>query len=289
MDANLKAELVDSQRGEITEHHVYLRLARREKDAHNREVLERIAADERRHYEFWARYTGEQPSPDRLAILKYIGIARLLGVTFAIKLMEKGEKGAQTRYGGFAEAIPEAAAVMRDEHEHENELTNMIDEERLRYIGAVVLGLNDALVELTGALAGFTLALRNSRLIAVIGLITGLAAALSMAASVFLSTRAEGEGRLSPVKAALYTGVAYAVTVAVLIVPYLVLHNPVAALGFTVAGALTVILAFTCYISVARDLPFWRRFLEMAGLSLSVATVSFGIGYVLRAFAGVDA
>ena len=51
----------------------------------------------------------------------------------------------------------------------------MIDEEKLKYIGAVVLGMNDALVELTGTLAGLTLALQNEKLVGVAGLITGVA------------------------------------------------------------------------------------------------------------------
>lgn len=95
-----------------------------------------------------------------LIIWIYLCLARVLGLRFAAKLMEKSEEGAQADCGQVAETIPEAAAVMRDEHDHENELTAMVDEERLRYIGSTVLGLNDALVELTGALAGFALALR---------------------------------------------------------------------------------------------------------------------------------
>ena len=288
MDAKLKLELTRAQRGEITEHHVYKELARREADPRNREILERIADDELRHYEFWAQKTAERPLPERFVVWKYVWLARLLGLTFAIKLMEQGEERAQAKYDDLLGAIPEAAAVLRDEHEHESELTNMIDEERLRYVGSVVLGLNDALVELTGALAGFTLALQNSRLIAVIGLITGVAAALSMAASEYLSTKAdEGDAR-SPLKAAIYTGMAYVMTVTVLISPYLLLSIPLLSLAFTVAGALAVILAFSYYVSVARDLPFWRRFFEMACLSLGVATISFGIGYLLRRFVGVD-
>ena len=202
--------------------------------------------------------------------------------------MEQVERGAQANYDRVAETIPEVAAVAREEKDHEDELTAMIDEERLRYVGSMVLGLSDALVELTGALAGFTLALRNSRLIAVIGLITGVAAALSMAASQYLSARADGGEHGSPVKSALYTGSAYIVTVMILIGPYLLLSNPLVSLALTVAGALAVILAFSYYISVAKDLPFWRRFLEMAALSIGVAAVSFGIGYLLRALAGVD-
>jgi VIT1/CCC1 family predicted Fe2+/Mn2+ transporter len=289
MDESLKRQLVQSQRNEITEHHVYLALAKRQKDAHNRQVLERIAADEKRHYEFWGTHTGLTPPPNRWMVWKFVWMARLFGLTFAIKFMEKGEEKAQVNYTEVAKSIPDAEAIARDEHEHENELTAMIDEERLRYVGSIVLGLNDALVELTGALAGFTLALRDSRLIAVIGLITGVAAALSMGASEYLSTKAESDEGRTPGKAAVYTTIAYIFTVAVLVGPFFLLNNPLVALGLTVTGALLVILAFTYYVSVARDLPFWRRFLEMAGLSLGVAAVSFGIGYLLQRFVGVEA
>ncbi len=286
METALRKKLIEAQRSEIAEHRIYKALAARQSDAHNREILEHIAEDERRHYEFWATYTGEHPPARALMVCKYLLLARFLGITFAVKRMESGERGAQANYADVVRAIPEAEAVLRDEHAHENELTAMIDEERLRYIGSAVLGLSDALVELTGALAGFTLALQNNRLIALIGLITGAAAALSMAASEYLSTKEEGERR-SPVKAAFYTGVAYVFTVIILVAPFLFLRTPLPALALTVAGALVIILAFSYYVSVAKTTPFTRRFLEMAGLSLGVAAISFGIGYVLRIAFGV--
>lgn len=59
----------------------------------------------------------------------------------------------------------------------------LLDEERLRYTGSTVLGLNDALMELTGVLAGLTLALRDTKLIVLTGAITGIAAVLSMGVS----------------------------------------------------------------------------------------------------------
>jgi len=58
---------------------------------------------------------------------------------------------------------------------------DLIEEKRLEYTGSIVLGLNDALVEMTGALAGLTLALQNTRLIALSGLVTGIAAASDIA------------------------------------------------------------------------------------------------------------
>jgi VIT1/CCC1 family predicted Fe2+/Mn2+ transporter len=220
-------------------------------------------------------------------VFKYVLISRLLGFTFGVKLMERGEEDAQESYGALAHIIADADAIAKDEGDHEDELLALLDEQLLRYTGSIVLGLNDALVELTGALAGLTLALGDRQLIALTGSVTGIAAALSMAASEYLSTKSE-ESHQDPVRAALYTGVAYIIAVALLITPYLVLDNLYLCLASSLGLAVAIIAAFNYYISVARDLPFRRRFLEMAGLSLGVAALSFGIGYLLRSALGVD-
>ena len=196
-------------------------------------------------------------------------------------------RDARANYAGIEGLIDKALSIAHDEKEHEEALVNMLDEERLKYAGSVVLGLNDALVELTGALAGLTLALQNTRLIALTGSITGVAAALSMAASEYLSTKSEATGK-SAMKAAVYTGIAYICTVLILIFPYLAFANYYVCLALTLGGAVMIIAAFNYYISIARDEPFQRRFIEMAALSFAVAAFSFGIGYVLRSVMGVE-
>jgi VIT1/CCC1 family predicted Fe2+/Mn2+ transporter len=202
-------------------------------------------------------------------------------------MMENGEERAQVNYEKIIKEIPEGQRVHDEEEEHENQLVNMLEEERLAYMGSVVLGLNDALVELTGALAGLTLALQNTALIAVAGLITGIAASMSMAASEYLSQKSEGQGGKA-VKSALYTGVAYIFTVIVLILPYLLVANVFIALVITLALAAAIIAGFNFYISVAQDLSFGSRFWEMTLLSFSIAALSFGIGWVIRAVFGVE-
>ncbi|MFH0861046.1 MAG: VIT1/CCC1 transporter family protein [Candidatus Altiarchaeota archaeon] len=275
------------QRNEITEYHIYRRLADSIKDAHNREVLKSISDDELRHYGIWKKYTGADVKPNRFQILKYYLISRILGLTFGVKLMEKGEEQAQAVYDKISAEVPEAKTIKTDEDKHEHELISMLDEEKLEYVGSMVLGLNDALVELTGALAGFTFALQNPKLVAVTGLITGIAASFSMAASEYLSTKSEG-GPKNPLKASVYTGTAYVMTVIALILPFLLLNNVYVSLGLTLLIAIAVIFFFTFYISVAKDIPFKSRFLEMASISLGVATVTFTIGYLIREFWGIE-
>lgn len=283
----LRQALLTAQKMEITEHYVYLNLAKRIKDDHNRQVVEHIGQDEKRHYEIWKEYTQKDVKPNKFRVWLYTTISRLLGLTFGFKLMEQGEKSSQKNYERICESIPAAAQVMEDEKVHENTLLNMLDEEALVYAGSVVLGLNDALVELTGALAGLSLAFRDVKIIALSGLVTGIAASLSMAASEYISTSSE-ETEKSPGRAAIYTGIAYVVTVALLILPYLLLQNPFIALAITVTTSVLIIAVFNFYISVAKDEKFGPRFFKMAGLSLGVAAFSFLVGIVVRNWFGVD-
>lgn len=283
----IRKHILTFMENEITEYHIYRRLAAQETHPENRALLERIAEDEKRHYETWKGIVGVEVPPNRWNLSKYYLLSRILGLTFGLKLMERGEQAAEAAYEAIAEHVPEARAIQADEECHEQELLGLIDEERLAYAGSVVLGLNDALVELTGALAGFTLALQNARLIAITGLITGLAAALSMAASEYLSTKAEPEGK-HPGRAALYTGGAYLVTVFLLILPFLFLSHYFVSMGISLVTAVLIIAAFNYYLSVARDLNFRQQFLEMAGVSFGVAAFSFLIGYLLRTFWGVE-
>ena len=275
------------QRIEITEYHIYKRLAKSIKNPENRLIMEQIAEDELRHSEDWKKYTQQDVKPNMWDVWKYFLISRIFGFTFGIKLMERGEERAQENYGQLKGKIPNIEKWIHEEEVHEQKLLAMLDEERLRYAGSVVLGLNDALVELTGALAGLTLALQNVKLIALSGLITGIAASLSMAASEYLSTRSE-ETDKHPVRAAVYTGIAYVITVALLVLPYLLIQNYIVDLIITLIVAVLIIAVFNYYISVAKDEPFRPRFLEMAGLSLGVAAFSFIIGFFIRQWLGVD-
>ena len=282
--------ILKAQKNEITEHYIYRRLSKSVKDPHNQNILNQIAEDELKHYTFWKKHTGREVKPSRLKMWFYYIISRIFGLTFGIRLMELGEGQAQVFYSKINKVIPETQNVIDDEEAHENQLIGLIDEELLDYIGSVVLGLNDALVELTGALAGFTLAFQNSQLIALAGLITGIAASLSMAASEYLATKSEEESSKNPLKAAIYTGFAYIFTVFFLILPYLILSNqsPLVCLTFTLINAILIVFIFTFYISVAKDLSFKKRFSEIVGISLGVAALTFIIGLVVRSLFNIE-
>ena len=276
------------QQGELTESVIYERIAKFAKGEENKATLLRLAGEEKAHYEIWKTYTGEEMKPEMGKVFKYTMLARILGFTFAVKLMERGEENAQAEYELLSKEVEESTKIRREEEEHEQVLLAMLDEERLQYVGSMVLGLNDALVELTGSLAGFAFALQNNRLIALSGLIVGISATFSMASSEFLAARSEG--RSDALKSCSYTGIAYLLTVIALIAPYLLLGTSqyIAALICMLLVVVLIIAGFTYYTSVAMDQPFRSRFLEMAGISISVAVVSFIVGILAKQFLGVD-
>ena len=276
------------QQGELTESVIYEKIAKFAKGEENKATLLRLAREEKAHYEIWKKYTGETMKPEGWKVFKYTMLARILGFTFAVKLMEKGEENAQEEYALLAEEVEESTHIHQQEEEHEAALLAMLDEERLQYVGSMVLGLNDALVELTGSLAGFTFAMQNTRLIALSGLIIGISATFSMASSEFLAARSEG--RSDALKSCTYTGIAYLITVVALVLPYLVLGSAqyILALVCMLVVVVLIIAGFTYYTSVAMDQPFRSRFVEMAGISIGVAVVSFFVGILAKQVLGVD-
>ncbi|MCX7026625.1 MAG: VIT1/CCC1 family protein [Spirochaetes bacterium] len=289
-DEALRREIRRFQREEITGARLYAALSRVSKGKGNAQVLSDMAQAEKGHYEFWKKLSGVDMAPYRLRYFFFYLMARVLGLTFALKLLERGEKDASEGYAKVASLVPEAVKIGAEEKAHEDALIGMIEEEKLAYMGSIVLGLNDALVELTGTLAGLTFALQKGSIVAISGSITGIAAAFSMSASDYLASKAEGNPNAG--KSAIYTGVAYLVTVTLLVMPYLVFPQTgqwiYISLVITLGIAIAIIAGFNFYISVAKNLDFKSRFLEMAGISLGIAAFSFGVGLLVRLIFGVS-
>ena len=275
------------QDNEATDQRVYAALAKQASLQKNSEILEKMSHDEGLHCAVWGRYTGIEAKADMFRVWLFVAVTGIFGLVFVINLMEGGEDDSAENYRKLMEELPEARSIMEDETRHEAQLAAMIHEEKLSYISSMVLGLNDALVELTGALAGFTLALNDNRMVGMAGFITGVAATLSMAASEYLSKKADTLEK-HPLKAAVYTGVAYMITVAFLLLPYIVFESPLVALGFCLFDAALIILGFTYFVSVVRKESFVRGFTEMITISFSVAGISFLIGWAARSWLSID-
>ncbi|MFP4169922.1 MAG: VIT1/CCC1 transporter family protein [Methanomassiliicoccales archaeon] len=282
----VRQRILRAQRNEITEHHFYSSLAKRSKDEKNSETLAKIAGDELVHYRFLKGLTSVDVGPDRWKLFRYNLISRVFGITFAIKLMERGEEEAEEEYMEIAEYYPEASRISKEEDEHEHMLINMLDERRLNYAGAMVKGTNDGIIELTGEVAGLTFVFQNTSIIALIAFISSIAGTLSLGSSQYLAGNWERD--CTPVWNAAYSVAAHLFTLLLLISPYLLIDDPHISLIAVLVLAVLLILVLNFYLSVAMDFSFKRRFIEMMAISLGIAAITFLIGFTIEHFLHLD-
>ena len=244
-NSKLKAKLIKIQEKEITEHVVYRKLSKRAKGK-NSEILKQISKDELRHHNEWKKYTQIDVKANRLSVLKYLIISKIFGLMFMMKLMEGNEEQAQATYSKVLEELPEAKQILAEEFEHERLLIDMIDEKRLNYLSSIISGLNDALIELAGELAGFTFALQTPVLIGFAGLIAGIAQFLSSSASeieLFLTERTVENKEA--IKKSAFEGSIYLITVFFLVIPFFLVQNPFFAMGISVFNSFLIIIFFS--------------------------------------------
>lgn len=280
--------LHEIQQSNATEAAAYQKIANAVKDEANRKALLQIADEVGKQAAVWEQYTNQTAKPNMRKVNRYARIAKLFGFTFAVKLLYNHKTRLVGNGAVLQHDVPDAFKLEESEEKRDQQLFALLDEKRLSYVGAMILGMNDAIVEITGTLAGLTLAMQNTKLIALSGLITGIAATLSMAASEYLAERSNGKSDAK--RSALYTGVAYFITVVILLLPYLLLDNSMylLAMGIMLVLVVLILAGFNFYISVAKGVPFKKRFGQMLAISLGVAALSFVLGLVVKIGLGVD-
>ncbi len=298
MTTNLTAIAAEQAAEELFAWRIYTALAQRMTDVENTRRLKELAAQERQHCDFWLDVIGRPESSIRTPGVKYrllLIASRVLGPAFTIRWLERGEDKAIKSYGdllGEHALTPEQRArierMLTEEQEHEEFLATGVKDERRQYLGAAVLGLNDALVELTGGLTGLVSSIGDPKLIGFAALVVGIAASMSMAASNFLSVDIGEADDVKPGKAAAYTGTAYIVVVIALVLPFFLLGDRHTALLLSWAAGVVVIAAFSFYSSVMQGVSFVRRFGVMLALGVGVAIASYFIGRVLGAIIGIE-
>jgi len=282
-------KIKQQQINEITEYFIYTELAKFSTNKKNTKTLNEIAKQELGHYKFWKNITKREEKSNQRRIKKYIWLAKIFGLSFSLRLMEMGEDEASKFYAPLKVKYPGVKTIEEEELQHEQKLIGILNDTRLNYAGSIVLGLNDALVEFTGTLAGLTFAFSNNKIVGATGLVMGIAASLSMAASGYLSSKEEEQNEnINPTTAAIYTGLSYLITVAFLVIPYLIQDNPYIALGSMLTVTVLIIAGYTYYVSVAKAVSFKKRFLQMAVISIGVSAISFGIGMLVKQVFGVN-
>lgn len=128
----LKKQIIKAQQNEVTEYHIYKKLARKSKKRKHKNILNSIAEDELRHYRFWMKYSHTEVDPNKWDLFKFYLLIQLFGIEYGLKKMEKGENRAKINYTEIARYIPEAIKISREESLHEEELFGLLSSKRLK-------------------------------------------------------------------------------------------------------------------------------------------------------------
>jgi VIT1/CCC1 family predicted Fe2+/Mn2+ transporter len=274
-------------REELFNVHFYTWLSQEIKVPALREILRNFAAEERRHYDFWREYLGKETGYSVIRLWWYKILVWLLGPTFVIKLLERGEHKTIAEYRSLAEKLPlsqrEALlSLIEDEEKHEEAFMAAIGEAepRVRYVGFIVLGLSDAIIEVTGVHAGFLGVSHRPLVAGIAGLIVGFAASISMASAAYL--QAKQNHAVSALRSALYTGVSYLLAVVALALPYFFTQRMAWAFWLSVAVAVLLILAFVYYSCVLFERNFRTEAIESIAVLGGTTILSYGFGELLR-------
>lgn len=149
-----------------------------------------------------------------------------------------------------------------------------------KYAPAIVLGMHDAIVSLSGLIAGLTLALADRKTIILSAIIASVAAGLSMGASCYLAEKTNNNPYA--IRAGITTSAAYMGTCVFLIMPFFWFTNTYTALVFSFLMAVAVIIICNLCIRHTHKHSFWRHTIEMLIICTAVSIVAFAVGEVAK-------
>ncbi|MEM2041416.1 MAG: VIT1/CCC1 family protein [Nitrososphaerota archaeon] len=277
---------------EFADYVIYKELSKREKNENYKMTLEKLAEIEKTHFEFWKSLSHNnfvvRISSIKVFILYVFRI--IFGLTFTLKLFERHEKETIKAYEYILPKLKEEdkqvlLKIIKDEKEHESYFMSQINDSVVKYMSFVVLGLADAIIEITGVHAGF-LGVTSSTLIAgIAGLVVGFAASISMASAAYL--QAKHGASFKPLTSATITGTSYLGAVSFLALPYFFITEMLMAFLSSLSFAIIMIAIFTTYGAVLREESITKEFVTGFSLTIGTAFAAFLFGEALGRLFGI--
>lgn len=275
----IKELIIEAQRNEVTEYHIYKSLARHARDLSNKKLLEQIAAEELEHYRFWMNY-GDEVDPKWWKVNLYIFLSRIFGFVFALKLMEHNEQIAQKKYLALSKVIPEVEKLADDEKGHEKILLNMVSDNRLKGMGAWIISVNLIIFSLIFFIYALSVCLQNNHSLAPIGMISILAVAgADLFSTLFL--RNSQSIHKDQVKKGFFRFVSGIVTGGVILIPFYLSLDVIEALIFSTAIAIMVSLLLNYQFAVVSDQKGYKRIARIFLVFLILVTMGLIAGFIL--------
>ena len=148
---------------------------------------------------------------------------------------------------------------------------------------AIILGMHDALVSLTGLIAGLCFVFADTDIIVISCIVSSITASLSMGAANYLAVKAVNKN--NSIHAALYTAAAYMATCVLLILPFFLFYNR--ALALLSVFFMVILIIYLFNFIFFRKNQFYRHFYEMLAICFTVSIIAFAIGQSAKYFLGI--
>nr|WP_245543944.1 VIT1/CCC1 transporter family protein [Mahella australiensis] len=183
---------------------LYFYLAKSESDSANKSKFLELHDIEAEHVKFWyifLKNRGYEPKSStgnlKLTLSKFL--RKLLGAGLYTSILEMGESTSIEAYAEFlssgdltTEEKEGLNKIIEDELDHESFFENQKSVMPVNNVRDFILGMNDGLVELLGAVTGLSAVYPSNPLfVGINGLVVGLAGAMSMAIGTFISVRSQ--------------------------------------------------------------------------------------------------
>ncbi|MBR3510569.1 MAG: VIT1/CCC1 transporter family protein [Alphaproteobacteria bacterium] len=148
---------------------------------------------------------------------------------------------------------------------------------------AIILGMHDAIVSLTGLIAGLFFAFTDSKIIIISCIISSITASLSMGAANYLAVKIINKNQA--LQSAFFTFISYMTTCILLILPFFIFTNRSVILTTIVLTAIFIIFVFNKFCYCGKN--FYKHFIEMFCICTTVSIVAFFIGEIANQIFGI--
>ncbi|MEM0075388.1 MAG: VIT1/CCC1 family protein [Nitrososphaerota archaeon] len=292
-EQTLQQVALEGCRDELKDKEVYQRLARSFKDKNHMysQIFNELADTEQKHYSFWTKYcpTGK-PQPSKFQIWLILFLRYIFGVTFAIKLLESHETKTIEKYKSVSHMIPDEdrskfEEMLSDEVDHEKRFRDQVQSSYIKYISFVILGLADAIVEISGIHAGSLGIYNSTEITGLAGVVAGAAASIAMASAAYAQAKQGFAGSASV--SAFFTGISYFVSAVILASPYFLTKEMVIAIVVSLILGIAIVGTTTYYNSIISETKFLRDFAELVAIMLAATAVLYLFGEGIRIFTGI--
>ncbi|MEM2856979.1 MAG: ferritin family protein [Candidatus Nitrosocaldaceae archaeon] len=290
---NIEKIALYSCKEEYNSHKIYLILSQSIFTPSNiRSRFKIMAEQEYEHYLFWSRYVrGYEPKISYVKIFFIKLLILFMGATFIIKILEKHESNIINEYKHVMHLLDEEEKhkleiIIDEEEKHEDEFTKDLNEARVKYLGFIVLGLSDALIEIAGIHAGTLGAYTDTFKAGLAGLIAGVAASIAMASAAYNQAK-QNEVIGKPVTAAMYTGIAYILTALLLAFPYFVIHDIIEALLASLIVSIGILAYISLYSYILYNRNFFRELGETSAIIFGATLALYIFGDLIGEYLGI--